>query len=238
MFLYSSLLAVSEEATQIVRWISIGGVIALLVAIALIGHFSSPEKQGRRGSAKEVAFAGICVATSFTLALLKIPTIESGGSITIASFVPIMLYAYVFGPTKGFMVGLIHGLLNFIEDPYILTPATFIFDYLLAFMSVGIMGFFGKMRRKDREILPIALGAICVFSMRFLSHLLSGMIFFSMDSVWVSFPEWATANAFIYSLIYQCIYVPADALIAIGVLIALCKSGAFDRLVKILKSAK
>ena len=149
-----------------------------------------------------------------------------------------MLYAYVFGPTKGFMVGLIHGLLNFIEDPYILTPATFVFDYLLAFMSVGIMGFFGKLPRKEGEILPIVLGALCVFSVRFLSHLLSGMIFFSMDSVWVSFPAWATANAFVYSLIYQCIYIPADALIAIAALITLCKSGAFDRLVKILKTAK
>ena len=238
MFLYTSLLAVSEKTTQTVRWISIGGVLVLLLAIALIGHFSSREQQSKTRSAKEVAFAGICVAASFTLALLKIPTIESGGSITIASFVPIMLYAYVFGPTKGFMVGLIHGLLNFIEDPYILTPATFVFDYLLAFMSVGIMGFFGKLPRKEGEILPIVLGAVCVFSVRFLSHLLSGMIFFSMDSVWVSFPAWATANAFVYSLIYQCIYIPADALIAIAALIALCKSGAFDRLVKILKTAK
>ena len=238
MFLYTSLLAVSEKTTQTVRWISIGGVLVLLLAIALIGHISSREQQSKMRSAKEVAFAGICVAASFTLALLKIPTIESGGSITIASFVPIMLYAYVFGPTKGFMVGLIHGLLNFIEDPYILTPATFVFDYLLAFMSVGIMGFFGKLPRKEGEILPIVLGALCVFSVRFLSHLLSGMIFFSMDSVWVSFPAWATANAFVYSLIYQCIYIPADALIAIAALITLCKSGAFDRLVKILKTAK
>jgi hypothetical protein len=61
------------------------------------------------------------------------------------------------------------------------------------------------------------------------------MIFFSMDSVWVSFPEWATANAFIYSLIYQAVYVPADAIIAIAALIALCKSGVFDLLKKQMK---
>ena len=235
MFLYTSLLAVSEKTTQTVRWISIGGVLVLLLAIALIGHFSSREQQSKTRSAKEVAFAGICVATSFTLALLKIPTIESGGSITIASFVPIMLYAYVFGPTKGFMVGLIHGLLNFIEDPYILTPATFVFDYLLAFMSVGVMGFFGKMPRKERGFLPLLLGCICVFSIRFLSHLCSGMIFFMQDSIWVSFPAWAMGNAFIYSLIYQCVYIPADAIIATLAMLALCKSGAIDSLLKIMK---
>lgn len=234
MFLYSTLLAVSEQATETVKWVSVGGVIVLLAVIALIAFFS----QGKSATAKELAFAGVCVATSFTLAILKVSPILYGGSITLASFVPIMIYAYAFGPTKGFIVGLIHGLLNFIEDPYILTPATFVFDYLLAFMSVGVMGFFGKIARKERGILPLVLGAACVFTLRFISHLLSGMIFFSMDSVWVSFPEWATANGFIYSLIYQLVYIPADAIIATAALIILCKTGAFDLLVKQMKPTR
>ena len=234
MFLYSTLLAVSEQATETVKWVSVGGVIVLLAVIALIAFFS----QGKSATAKELAFAGVCVATSFTLAILKVSPILYGGSITLASFVPIMIYAYAFGPTKGFIVGLIHGLLNFIEDPYILTPATFVFDYLLAFMSVGVMGFFGKIARKERGILPLVLGAVCVFTLRFISHLLSGMIFFSMDSVWVSFPEWATANAFIYSLIYQLVYIPADAIIATAALIILCKTGTFDLLLKQMKPTR
>ncbi len=231
MFLYSNLLAVSEETTEVVKWVSVGGVVVLLALIGLIGRFGKT-----RSSAKEVAFAGICVAMSFTLAVLKAPIFaQTGGSVTLASFAPIMIYAYAFGPTKGFFVGLIHGLLNFIEDPYILTPATFVFDYLLAFMSVGVMGFFGKMHRKERGILPIVLGAICVFSIRFLSHLFSGMIFFDAFGAGPGFPSWASANAFTYSLIYQCTYIPADAIIATGVLIVLCKTGVFDRLIKIMK---
>ena len=228
MFLFSTLLAVSEQTTETVKWVSVGGVILLLALIALIGYFS----RGKAASAKELAFAGVCVALSFTLAILKVSPIQYGGSITLASFVPIMIYAYAFGPVKGFIVGLIHGLLNFIEDPYILTPATFVFDYLLAFTSVGVMGFFGKIARKERGVLPVLLGAICVFTLRFISHLFSGMIFFSMDAVWVSFPEWATANAFAYSFIYQLIYIPADALIAIIALTVLCKTGTLDLLLK------
>ena len=234
MFLYSNLLAVSEETTEVVKWVSVGGVLVLLAVIGLIGFLS----RGKQSGAKELAFAGVCVGVSFTLAVIKVSPIEFGGSITLASFVPIMIFAYVYGPIKGFIVGLIHGLLNFIEDPYILTPATLIFDYLLAFMSVGVMGFFGKMRRKERGVLPIVLGAVCVFTLRFVSHLCSGMIFFMQDAVWVTLPEWATANAFTYSFIYQCIYVPADAIIATGVLIALCKTGVFDRLIKIMKPTK
>jgi thiamine transporter len=231
MFLFSSLLSVSERTTELVKWISIGGVIVLLVLIALIGRFGKT-----RSSAKEVAFAGICVAMSFTLAVLKAPIfVQTGGSVTLASFVPIMIYAYAFGPTKGFVVGLIHGLLNFIEDPYILSPATFVFDYLLAFMSVGVMGFFGKMPRKEREVLPIVLGAVCVFSIRFISHLLSGMIFFDAFGASSGFPAWASTNSFVYSLIYQCTYIPADALIATMVLVFLTKKGVLDNLIKVMK---
>ena len=232
MFLYS-LLEVSEQATNVVKWVSVGAIGLLLILIAVIATFNRKQRDTKR-----IAFAGICVSMSFTLAVLKFSFVQYGGSITIASFVPILIYAYVYGPIDGFMVGLIHGLLNFVEDPYILTPATLIFDYILAFASVGLMGFFGKMQRKQKGCLPIVLGAIAVFSMRFISHLFSGMIFFTQNAVWVEFPGWATANAFIYSFIYQCLYVPLDAVIAIAVLIALCKTGVLDRLISIMRGKK
>ena len=226
MFLYS-LLEVSDKTTAVVKWISVGAVAVLMLCIFLTSLLRDKKPDGKR-----IAFAGICVSMSFTLAIVKISPIQYGGSITLASFVPILIYAYVYGPAEGFLVGLIHGLLNFIEDPYILTPATFLLDYILPFMSVGVMGFFGKMQRKEKGCKPVVLGCICVFTLRFLSHLFSGAIFFLQDAVWVSFPAWANANAFTYSFIYQCVYVPADALIATLTLVALCKSGAFDKLVQ------
>ena len=229
MFL-SSLLDVSEQTTNVVKWISVGAIVILLALIFVISAFNKKARDTKR-----IAFAGICVCMSFTLAIIKFSPVQYGGSITIASFVPILIYAYVYGPIDGFLVGLIHGLLNFVEDPYILTPATFIFDYLLAFMSVGVMGFFGKMRRKEKGCLPIVLGCVAVFSLRFASHLVSGMIFFMQNAVWVSFPNWATGNAFIYSFIYQCVYIPADALIATAVLMALCKTGVLDKIAKMMR---
>ena len=229
MFLYS-LLEVSEKTTNIVKWISVGGVIVLLGVIFAISCLHK-----KQFSAKRIAFASVCVATSFSLALIKFKPVQYGGSVTLASFVPILIYAYIFGPSEGFLVGLIHGLLNFIESPYILTPATFVFDYLLAFASVGVMGFFGKLPRKEKGCFPLVLGAITVFCLRFVSHLLSGMIFFTSDAVWVSLPSWAMSNAFVYSFIYQCVYIPLDAVIAIAAIIALCKSGVLDKLAKIMR---
>lgn len=229
MFLYS-LLEVSEQATNVVKWISVGGVALLFVAILFIGFFTQ-----KRWDAKQLAFAGVCVAMSFILAILKIKPLKDGGSITLASFVPVMLYAFIYGPQSGFIVGLIHGLLNFIESPYILTPATFIFDYLLAFMGIGVMGFFGKMRRKEKGLTPLVLGAVAVFSLRFLFHFCSGTIFFIENSIWVDLPNWALSNAFIYSFIYQCVYIPADAVIATLTLILLTKTGVVDMLIKRLR---
>ena len=228
MYLFS-LLEVSEQATNVVKWISVIGVFLLLGVITLVSWLRKKTIDTKR-----IAFAGVCVSMSFVLAVIKFSPIQYGGSITLASFVPILIYAYVFGPADGFLVGLIHGLLNFIEDPYILTPVTFIFDYLLAFASVGVMGFFGKMQRKEKGCAPLVLGCVAVFSLRFLCHLVSGIVFFLQDAIWVSLPSWAMGNPFVYSLIYQCVYVPADALIATVAMIVLCKTGVLDTLKKIM----
>ena len=229
MFL-NSLLEVSEQTTNVVKWISVGAVALLLGAIVLISFLRKKTFDSKR-----VAFAGICISMSFTLAVIKFSPVQYGGSVTLASFVPILIYAYVYGVTDGLLIGLIHGLLNFIEDPYILTPATFVLDYLLAFASIAVMGFFGKMKRKEKGALPLVLGCISAEALRLVFHLLSGVIFFLEGAVWVDFPAWATSNAFIYSLIYQCIYIPADCLIATLALVAICKSGVLDRLVSLMK---
>lgn len=233
MYLYS-LLEVSEQTTNVVKWISVVAVVLLLAVIGFIGMVRK-STGARKYDAKRIAFAGMCVATSFVLALVKFKPVQYGGSITLASFVPVLIYAYVYGAADGFTVGLIHGLLNFIESPYILTPATFVLDYLLAFASIGVMGFFGKIQRKEKAALPVVLGCISVFSLRFVFHLFSGMIFFLQDAVWVSLPNWAMGNAFVYSFIYQCVYVPADALIATLVLVFAAKTGFLDEFTKPMK---
>ncbi len=229
MLLYS-LLAVTEEATEVVKWISI-----LAIALFIGVLFAVNRKDKTKIDTKRIAFGGVCVALSFTLAVIKFKPIQYGGSITLASFVPVLIYAYFYGVKDGLIVGLIHGLLNFIESPYILTPATFLLDYILPFASIGAMGFFGKLSNKMKGATPLILGCVCVFLLRFTFHLLSGVIFFLNDAIWVEFPAWAVSNAFIYSFIYQCVYVPADCLIACAVLYALYKSDVLTKLQKMMK---
>ena len=91
MLLYS-LLEASEKTTNVVKWISVGAILALFAVIFLIRLIGE-----KRYDAKRLAFAGICVAMSFTLALVKFKPVQYGGSITLASFVPILVYAYFYG---------------------------------------------------------------------------------------------------------------------------------------------
>ena len=228
MFLFS-LLSVSEKTTEIVKWISVGAVILLLLAIGFIGGTNA-----KKHDAKKLALAGVCICVSFTLSVIKFKIFPSGGSITVGSFVPLLIFAYAYGTADGLLVGLIHGLLNFVESPYILTPATFLLDYLLPFASIGIIGLFKRLPRKEKAVLPLVTGASCAFLLRFFFHFLSGIIFFNAGYV-EGLPVGSVENAFLYSFIYQCLYVPFDALIAVGILISLTKTGVLDTLLKQIK---
>lgn len=224
MFLSSQLLAVSEKTTDIVTWISIGAIALLIVILAVMCLF------GKKFSTNEIAFAGICIAASVALSFIKVSPVQYGGSITLARMVPPLIYAYKFGPIKGTLAGIVVGLFDFITNPYILTPMTFVLDYVLAFASIGLMGFapkFGKLPMTAK----VVLGTVLVYAARFIFHLVSGFIYFAEDSIWVDLP---TPNMFVYSFIYQCVYLPADCVIAAGAMYALAKTKALDKLFAIM----
>lgn len=220
MFHFSLLAAVSETATDVVTWVSLGVIAILVVALVLICIFN------KKYTTTEIAYAGVCLAASFALSFIKISPVQYGGSITLASFVPILIYAYKFGPIKATIAGIIFGLFNFISDPYILTPMTFVLDYVLAFASIGLMGF-APMLGKLPQAAKISIGTVLVYVARFIFHLISGMIYFMEDSVWANIPA---PNAFVYSFLYQCVYLPADCVIAVGVLLVLVKTKTLDKL--------
>lgn len=220
MFHFSLLAAVSETATDVVTWVSLGAIAVLVIALLLICIFN------KKYTTTEIAYAGVCLAASFALSFIKVSPVQYGGSITLASFVPLLIYAYKFGPIKATIAGIIFGLFNFISDPYILTPMTFILDYILAFASIGLMGF-APMLGKLPQAAKVAIGTVLVYVARFIFHLISGMIYFMEDAVWADIP---TPNAFVYSLIYQCVYIPADCVISIGVLLVLVKTKTLDKL--------
>lgn len=227
------LLSVGERATEIVTYVSVGGAIALFGVILFICFARTTDKAGGRRGAKRLAMAGMSLGLSFALSYVKFSPVASGGSVTLASMVPLLIYAYFYGIADGLLVGLIFGLLNFISGPWILTPMTFVLDYLLAYGSIGLMGLAGKFQRKEgKETLSVLFGVLLVYCARFVFHLCSGFIYFAESAIWVEFPEWALTNGFVYSFIYQCLYLPLDCLISAACLCVLAKTNTLGRLKK------
>ena len=156
---------------------------------------------------------------SFALSYIRIVPMPQGGSITLASLLPLMIYSYMFGVRKGVFAGFIYGILQAVQDPWILHPAQFLLDYPVAFAAIGLTGMFRRV--KAFEKLPqvsFALGAIVAGVLRFVSHVFSGVFAFS---------EYAGGdNPWLYSLGYNA-FVFADIAIVIVVGVLLLSSRAF-----------
>ena len=199
-------------------------IIAIVVLIAILVIISLNKK---KFNTKCIAFAGLTIAASFALSYLKFSPVTYGGSITIASMVPICIFAYMFGFAPALLCGLIYGLLQFIQGGmYVFTYATFLLDFLLAFTSISLMAVAKKIR-KDSKYAPV-LGICLVYLARFLFHFMSGLIYFENGGIWASLPQ---DNAFIYSFLYQITYLGPDLIIAGVIIFALCATNTFKKLV-------
>ncbi len=201
-----AVITVTENA---VLYVCAAVIIAIIVLVALF--VGKDEKRGF--DSKSISYAAVCIAMSFALSYIKPIDLPQGGSITPASLLPLMIYAYIFGVRKGVLAGLVYGTLQAVQDPWIIHPAQFLLDYPLAFTAMGLAGTFVKIKKLDKlPQVQFALGAVCAAVMRFACHVLSGVFAFSeystLDNVWA------------YSLAYNSfVFVDALVCIVVGVII-------------------
>ena len=201
--------------------ISLAVLVAILVVLSIFR---------KTLTTKTLAFAGITIATSYVLSFLKVSPVTYGGSITLASLLPISIFAYAFGVAPALLVGLIYGILQFIQNPYIFTYATFLLDFLLAFSSIVMMPIIKKLL-KDKKYTPMVALAF-TFVLRFIFHFMSGLIYFENGGIWANLPK---DNAFIYSFLYQITYLLPDLIICEVVLFPLIKTNKFNMLLNYLQ---
>ncbi len=168
---------------------------ALLTVVTVIG-LSLFDKSKLRFTSRSLAYAGICVAMSFALSYIKLWDMPNGGSVTLVSLLPVMIYAYAFGAKKGVFVGFAYGVLQATQDPWIIHPAQFLLDYPIAFSCVGLAGLFGGSNvAEEKPWLKFLLGGLLAGAFRYLCHLLSGVFAFEAYAEGV--------NPWVYSLIYN-----------------------------------
>ena len=136
----------------------IAGVILFLLAIYFAGKNSDKKKLTTR----QLVFCAVAIALAFVTSYLKIFKLPWGGSVTLCSMLFIVLIANWYGIGTGIMAGFAYGILQFIQEPYILSFFQVCCDYILAFAALGLAGLFAKQSHgllKGYIIAVIARGA-------------------------------------------------------------------------------
>ena len=203
----------TASVNQPVLYIAAGLIIVTLIALAFI-----LDRDKKTLDTRCIAMAGITVAMSFGLSYVKLFELPQGGSVTLFSLLPIMIFSFMYGTKKGVFVCLIYGVLQAVQDPWIIHPAQFMLDYPVAFASIGLSGLLrGVGKLKNLPQVSFLLGGIIASAIRFLTHVLSGVFAFSAYAEGL--------NPWVYSLGYNSfVFVDIAIVLVIGVIVFSSKS--------------
>ncbi len=181
-------------------YLLLGVGAALALGIGLLLYYSRhPAKASWQ--TREIVFAALCIALSFVLSYIKVWKMPMGGSVTPASMLPIMVFAYIYGPGKGLMVSLAFAVLQIIQEPVYLNFVQFTLDYFVGFGVLAAAGFFRNNLR---------LGVVLSSLLRFICSFISGFVFFG---------EYASEgmSPVVYSLGYNGTYMLPELIICLTV---------------------
>ena len=156
----------------------------------------------------------IMIALSTVLSVIKLFEMPYGGSITLASMLPIAVIAhrhnFKYGIGAALVASVIQLLLGLKNFSYFTTPESLIalgvFDYILAFGVFGLVGIVKKWIKS--QSLAATVGVMLASALRYLCHVISGA------TIWagLSIPDEA---AIAYSLSYNATYMVPETIILV-----------------------
>ena len=186
-------------------------------------------------SAIMIAFA---VSISAICAVMPFLNLPFGGGFTIASMLPIIIVAYMYGTKWGLLTAFVYSimqmLLGFNTVSAFFLPGdnqmlwyraviVILIDYIIAYT---VLGFGGIFRNKFETKKALVLGSIFAISLRYLAHIVSGAIFFGTWAEWFftqdGFPSWGekileifsgASLSTVYSIIYNGTYMIPEIII-------------------------
>jgi len=154
----------------------------------------------KSGNVRALVEASLLVAVGFVLSYITLPKLQSGGSVTALSMLPILLIGLRHGLKWGLGGGFVYACLQMLQQFYPPPSGTLeayiavvFLDYLIAFSVLGLSGLFAKKRYGLLFAAPLCL------TLRFLSHFLSGIVIWSVYA--------GDQSAWIYSLVYNGSYM-------------------------------
>ncbi len=187
------------------------------------------------------------------LSMIKIFNLPYGGSITIASMLPLVFISFKYGTKWGIFTGVVYGLLSgmlgFSEGSFKginLWMVFFIFfiDYILAHSVIGFSGLFRnckKIKLSTRLLLGIIIGGF----LKLFFHILSGTIFYGSYAQWFFSQEDFLGGEYIlqkfsgftlyliYSLFYNMSYMMPEIILTCIIGYALSKVSYINKKLKL-----
>ncbi len=188
----------------------------------------------------------IAIATAISVICEYIPflNLPFGGTITIASTLPVIAISYMYGLRWGFSSAFVYSLIQIAVGTKtvaaLFTPAddgkvafgvavgVILIDYILAFTCLGLGGIFGKLTGKKKALV---LGSVTALLCCYFFHFLSGALYYGAWAEWfftdtvladLSISKYIMQNftgvglASIYSLVYNgCYMIPEIVITAI-----------------------
>ena len=155
-----------------------------------------------------LAECALMLAVGIVLSLVKLIDLPYGGSVTVASMLPVIIISYRHGIKYGRIVQQLLGLntLSYVTT-WVSIIAVIMLDYIVAFAVLGLGGIFRKIIKNQ----PAALvaGTILACLLRYACHVISGA------TVWagLSIP---TNAALIYSFGYNATYMLPETIVTVA----------------------
>lgn len=156
---------------------------------------------------RRLTVSGMMLALSTVLAIIcaYIPflNLPFGGGFTVASMLPIVIVAYMYGTKWGLFTAGCYSLIQIVlsltqgkggtvialflpeSDDYMgigAAIAIILIDYVVAYTLLGFGGVFRN--RIKNKTLSIVLGVIIALSLRYVAHIVSGYIFYGAWAEW------------------------------------------------------
>ena len=164
---------------------------AAIVAVLLVMGLVISRSKKSKWTARRLSYAAMCIAIAFVLSCIKLYHAPQGGSTTPAAMLPLIMFALACGPVQGLTVGCAYGLLQLIEEPYVVHPLQLLCDYPLAYGAMALCCLACLIPEKHSYFrLPVAV--VLGYFARLVMAVISGVVFFA---------EYAgDQNAFVYSV--------------------------------------
>ena len=165
-----------------------------------------------------LAEAAIMLALAIVLSFIRIWNMPMGGSVTLLSMLPIMLFSVKNGVVKGIGTAFVFSLFQLVQAiaegnvfPYCTTLGIIIlcvlFDYVVPFTVLGLCSVtkninFGKLKNLG---LYIGIAGVCV--LRFICHYTTGVV------IWGQWAEGMSKE--VYSLLYNGQYMLPEMILTV-----------------------